>query len=144
MDREDYDLVLFDGDCGLCHGAVRFIARRDPKGRFRFAPLESPLGERLLRPRGLDPTTLESLVLVEGPKSDDPRLSFRSEAVARIGRRLSGILGPLSGLLGILPRSLGDATYRIIARLRHRIFGQPDCLLPRGTDRARLLHDRLT
>ncbi|MFP2909898.1 thiol-disulfide oxidoreductase DCC family protein, partial [Pyxidicoccus sp. 3LFB2] len=34
-------VVLFDGVCNLCNGAVNFIIDRDPAARFRFAALQS-------------------------------------------------------------------------------------------------------
>ncbi|HZH02738.1 MAG TPA: DCC1-like thiol-disulfide oxidoreductase family protein [Myxococcaceae bacterium] len=39
MDASDSDILFYDGGCGLCHRAVRFVLARDPAGRFRFAPL---------------------------------------------------------------------------------------------------------
>ena len=34
-------IVLFDGVCNLCNGAVQFIIRRDPDARVRLASLQS-------------------------------------------------------------------------------------------------------
>jgi predicted DCC family thiol-disulfide oxidoreductase YuxK len=31
-----HGIVLFDGTCAFCEGAVIFIARRDPNAYFRF------------------------------------------------------------------------------------------------------------
>src|SRR5690606_7016690 len=75
-------LVLYDGVCPLCSRAVRFILPRDPKGVFRFASLESPLGRELLRSRDL-PADADTMVLLE---SD--RTSLRSDAVLRILARM--------------------------------------------------------
>ena len=44
LDRTTTERVFYDGHCGLCHGAVRFILARDRTGTaFRFAPLDSDL-----------------------------------------------------------------------------------------------------
>jgi predicted DCC family thiol-disulfide oxidoreductase YuxK len=32
-------VILFDGVCNLCNGAVNFVIDRDRDGYFRFAPL---------------------------------------------------------------------------------------------------------
>ena len=32
--------ILYDGECPLCQGAVRWIRERDPAGRITFAPLQ--------------------------------------------------------------------------------------------------------
>jgi len=42
----DASVLLFDGVCNFCNDAVNFIIDRDPKGRFRFASLQSPEGRR--------------------------------------------------------------------------------------------------
>jgi predicted DCC family thiol-disulfide oxidoreductase YuxK len=44
-------VVLFDGTCAFCEGAVKFIARRDPTADFRFGASQSPEGTRLLARR---------------------------------------------------------------------------------------------
>ncbi len=46
-------LLLFDGVCNLCTGAVRFVVPRDRRGRIRFAALQGPTGQRVLREQGL-------------------------------------------------------------------------------------------
>ena len=44
----DGPVLLFDGVCNFCNASVRFIAKRDPRGRIRFAPIQSEVGHRLL------------------------------------------------------------------------------------------------
>lgn len=46
-------ILLFDGVCHFCHAAVHFIIRRDPEARVRFASMQSEVGKRLLKKRGL-------------------------------------------------------------------------------------------
>ncbi|MCB0579743.1 MAG: DUF393 domain-containing protein, partial [Phaeodactylibacter sp.] len=45
---KDHPVLLFDGVCNLCNGAVRFIIGRDPEGVFRFASLQSDAAKELL------------------------------------------------------------------------------------------------
>lgn len=106
-------IVFFDGHCGLCHGAVRFILDRDRRGRFLFAPLHSPAARTLLGNRALQG---DSLLLLE-----DGRLYQCSTAVLRIARRLGGGWRLVSWL-GVIPRPLRDAVYRFVARRRYRWF----------------------
>src|SRR5262245_54365418 len=40
-------VLLFDGVCGLCNGFVQFVLPRDRARRFRFAPLQGVLGNRV-------------------------------------------------------------------------------------------------
>lgn len=133
------DLVLFDGDCGLCHGAVRFILARDPEGQFHFASLGGVSGQRWLERVGLAPTLRDTMVLIEDPEGPAPRAFVRSEAALRIGRRLGGVLGGLA-MVGLwLPRVLRDPLYRLVARFRHRLAGPPTCGLPAPGQRERFL-----
>ena len=38
--------VLFDGECGFCDASVRWILRRDRRGRFRFGALQGATDAR--------------------------------------------------------------------------------------------------
>jgi predicted DCC family thiol-disulfide oxidoreductase YuxK len=129
-------IVLFDGVCNLCDASVRFIADRDPRGRFHFAALQSAVGERLLAERGLEPGQVEGVVLIEGDS-----VHQRSDAALRIAARLSGAW-PLLSLLRVLPRFLRNGVYDRIASRRYRWFGRRDeCTIPTRELRRRFLHD---
>jgi predicted DCC family thiol-disulfide oxidoreductase YuxK len=128
-------IILFDGVCNLCHGLVQFIIERDPKARFRFASLQSEVGQRLM-PSGVnpDPENLDSVVLIEGT-----RAYTHSAAVLRILRQLGGGWQLLAAGL-VLPRFLRDAAYRFVARNRYRWFGkQNECWLPTPELKSRFL-----
>lgn len=119
----EHPVILFDGVCNLCHGAVRFIIRRDRAARFRFASLQSDTGRRLAGP-GL-PAEPDSILLFEEGRRYD-----RSTAALRIARRLDGAW-PLLYAFIVIPRPLRDAVYAWIARHRYRWFGRLEtCPLP--------------
>jgi predicted DCC family thiol-disulfide oxidoreductase YuxK len=135
-DRQTPPVVLFDGVCNLCNGAVQFIIDRDPQSQFRFASLQSETGHTLLAshhyrlPEG-DP---ETLVLVEGGVVYE-----RSTAALKIARRLRGGWKLFAALL-VLPRGLRDVGYNFIARHRYGWFGKTEsCRLPTPELRARFL-----
>jgi predicted DCC family thiol-disulfide oxidoreductase YuxK len=118
-------LILFDGVCNLCNGAVNFVIRRDPAGRFRFAPLQEPGGQRLLAAHHLRREDFDSLVLLE-----EGRSFLKSTAALRIARHL-GALWPLLYFFIIVPRPLRDSVYDWVARNRYRWFGRRDaCMVP--------------
>ncbi|HMO05842.1 MAG TPA: DCC1-like thiol-disulfide oxidoreductase family protein [Kiritimatiellia bacterium] len=116
----EHPVILFDGVCNLCHGAVRFIIRRDRAARFRFASLQSEPGRRLAAGPAPD-----SILLIENGLRYD-----RSTAALRIARRLDGAW-PLLYAFIVIPRPLRDVLYAWIARHRYRWFGRLDaCPLP--------------
>ena len=77
-------LVLFDGVCNLCNGAVKFVIARDPHGRFRFGALQSAAARRAIEEHGAPDPLPDAIVLIE-----DGRLYTRSTAALRIARRLT-------------------------------------------------------
>ncbi|MGQ7276390.1 thiol-disulfide oxidoreductase DCC family protein [Brevibacillus thermoruber] len=128
-------ILLFDGVCNLCHGAVRFIIPRDPSGRIRFASLQSETGRRLLARHGFPADELRTVVLIEGDS-----LYTRSDAMLRVGRKLNGWWPLLSSLGLVIPRPVRDCVYDWIARNRYRWFGrQEQCLLPTPEIRQRFV-----
>ena len=131
-------LILYDGVCGLCHGTVRFVLRRDRGGRFRFAPLQGETAGALLGRHGLA-RELDSLIYVEGFGGPAERVYMRSDGVLRILVQLGGAWRCVNALR-ILPRPLRDAVYDLVARYRYRWFGRLDsCPLPSPEARARFL-----
>jgi predicted DCC family thiol-disulfide oxidoreductase YuxK len=100
------DTVLYDGSCGLCHRAVRFVVAEDTHGAFTFSPLPNP-SER------------SSVEVRTGSQ-----LLTRSDAVLHILHRLGGYSRLLAFALALLPRVVRDALYDFVARVRYRIFGR--------------------
>lgn len=133
---EPDNVVLFDGVCNLCNRYVRFVIERDPDALFRFAPMQSPAGARLLRRHGYVPENLDTFVLLKGG-----RVYARSDAALEIARRLSGPWR-LLGFMKVVPRWLRDRLYDIVARNRYRWFGKLGaCAVPSAEDRARFLDE---
>jgi predicted DCC family thiol-disulfide oxidoreductase YuxK len=120
------EYLFYDGHCGLCHRAVKFVLRHDRSGTaFRIAPLQ---GETFLarvaeeRRAGLP----DSVVVL----TRDGELLLRSAAFLHIFRRLGGGWRVLAAVLSVVPRGLRDLVYDFIARIRYRVFGKRDDLCP--------------
>jgi predicted DCC family thiol-disulfide oxidoreductase YuxK len=127
-------VLLFDGVCTLCNGMVQFVIRRDPRGRFQFAPLQSDVARRLIEQRRGSPLLPDSLVLVE-----EAGVFTRSAAVLRIARGLR-FPWPLAYALVAVPRPVRDWVYDIVARHRYQWFGRRDvCMVPTPALRDRFL-----
>jgi predicted DCC family thiol-disulfide oxidoreductase YuxK len=126
----DSSIVLFDGVCNLCNGFVQFVLKRDPRGRFRFASLQSDVARRLLGPDG----PRETIVLLEAGKT-----YVRSAAALRIARGLR-FPWPLLVIFAAIPRPIRDRLYDWVARNRYRWFGKREaCMLPTPQMRGRFL-----
>lgn len=122
---EGETIVLFDGVCNLCNGAVQFLLRRDRERRLRFASLQSRAGQALLRQHGMATDTLETIVVLE-----NGRARVQSDAALLLARRLPWPW-PLLAVCLVCPRPLRDALYAFVARHRYRWFGRHEsCLLP--------------
>ena len=119
-------MLFYDGHCGLCHGAVKFVVKRDRAGRaFRFAPLQGPTFEARV-PAERRASLPDSIIVL----TNEGALLARSDAMLHILRRLGGGWKALAGVFSVVPRGLRDAAYDFIARIRYRIFGKRDELCP--------------
>lgn len=128
-------VVLFDGVCNFCNRSVNFILDHDRRKRFRFAALQSDVGQTVLRRFGLETDDFDTAVLVE-----HGRAYTKSSAALRIARNLGGWWSALAVLLAI-PPFLRDAAYDLLARNRYRWFGKADsCRVPTPEIRDRFLH----
>jgi predicted DCC family thiol-disulfide oxidoreductase YuxK len=131
--------ILFDGVCNLCNGFVQFVIRHDARGYFRFAALQSELGQALLAAHGQPPAAAQlaspdSVILL-----DNGKLYSHSTAVLRIAQQLDGPWR-LAVVGRLLPPGWRDVLYRFVARHRYRWFGrQESCLMPTPALRERFL-----
>lgn len=134
IDTSDKILVLFDGVCNLCNGAVQFIIRRDPGSKFLFASLQSDFGKSQLLKFGLDPRFLHSILVIE-----NNILYERSDAALKIAGQLTGIWHLLT-TLRFIPTFIRDGVYNLIASNRYRLFGKQDqCMIPTPDLKARFI-----
>jgi predicted DCC family thiol-disulfide oxidoreductase YuxK len=132
-------LVLYDGVCGICNWAVKFILPRDPRGLFVFAPLQSALARTVLERNGIVPD-VDSFRVVLAPFSSEERVLHGSRGVLEIWGQLSLGWRALSVVGRVVPTFLADALYRVFAKHRYRIWGRYDaCLMPSASTRARFV-----
>lgn len=116
--------VLIDGQCVLCNGSFRFVARRDPEVAFRFAAIQGEWGRWAAGRLGIDPDDPDTFAVVLGG-----RALIKSEGAIQILRRLPG--WRWTGLLLAIPRPIRDWVYDRVAQNRYRLFGRLDtCPMP--------------
>jgi predicted DCC family thiol-disulfide oxidoreductase YuxK len=118
--------LFYDGTCGLCHAAVRFVLAEDPEGRgFRFAPLASE-SFAAVAPESLRNSLPDSIVLA----LPDRRLLVRAAAAREIGERLGGLWRLFALAARAVPEPLLDRAYDAVARNRKRFVRAPDEACP--------------
>lgn len=133
--RDARMIVVFDAQCLLCDGWVRFLLRHDRRGVLRFASIQGANGRALLARAGLQVDGLQTLLLVDGE-----RIWQQTAAILRVLHAL-GWPWRLAWVAWLVPAPLRDALYRVLARHRYRWFGRSEtCLMP-PPDHARRFLD---
>jgi predicted DCC family thiol-disulfide oxidoreductase YuxK len=129
----DDDVILYDGVCVFCSRWIRFVATRDVARSFRFTAIQSPYGTRLSEAFGIDPHDPDTNAVVHGGVA-----YFKSDAALTVLSALPG--WGWARALFLVPKSLRDAVYSLVARNRYRIFGKYDeCFVPDAETRARVM-----
>jgi predicted DCC family thiol-disulfide oxidoreductase YuxK len=130
-----HSIILFDGVCNLCNGAVQFIIKRDNKNQFLFASLQSQEGKQILEEHNFTVNKANSFFLFENGK-----LFYRSTAALKVIKKLSGLWPLLYGFI-IVPKFIRDGVYNWIAKNRYRWFGRKDeCMIPTPELNAKFLN----
>lgn len=129
-------VIVFDGVCVLCSRWVDFVLRRDLRGRYKFAAMQTASGRALLIEHGIDPDDPLSFLLLEDKKGYTD-----TDAIVRILRSFGPGWKLLALLVSIVPRFVRDPLYRWIARNRYRMFGRrAACRVPTADIADRFLH----
>ena len=132
--QSTYCIILFDGVCNLCNGAINFVIKRDTANVFKFAPLQEKSGSSLIEKHAIDPQKIDSIVLIE-----NNTVYVKSAAALRIAKKLSG-LWPLLYIFIIIPAFIRDGVYDFIAKNRYKWFGKKNqCIIPTPSTKERFL-----
>lgn len=127
-------IILFDGVCNFCNGSVNFIIERDKANYFKFAPLQSEIGQTLLDKHGIDKFETDSVILIE-----DEKAYTHSTAALRVARKLDGFWKYFY-IFRFVPAFIRDFAYKLFAKYRYNLFGKQDaCMMPTPEIRARFL-----
>lgn len=127
-------LILFDGTCGLCNRWVDLILRLDRRGLYRFAALQSGVGQACLARHRLPRDYDASIVLIQGERSH-----IRSAAVIEILAGL-GRAWRVLRVIYLVPAFLRDWLYDVVATHRYAWYGRTDtCRIVTAAERSRFL-----
>ena len=121
----NHPIIFFDGVCNLCTGSVQFIIKHDPKQYFRFASLQSEIGQQVLKEYNLPTKEFGSFILWENGE-----IYTKSSAALRVTKHLKGLWQALYAFM-IIPSFIRNGVYRFIAKNRYQWFGKKEeCWIP--------------
>lgn len=128
-------LILFDGVCNLCNGAVLYIIKRDKNNQFLFTPLQSKASKELVNQYNIDTKEVDSILLYIPNKG----VVSKSTAALKIASKLRFPINLLAIFL-IVPTFIRNWVYDYIARNRYKWYGKKDqCMIPTPELKARFL-----
>lgn len=128
------NIVLFDGVCNLCNGAVNFLIDHDTSNVLHFASLQSDFGQEVLKDYGMKTNDFDTFVFLKNGK-----LFTRSQAALEVLHQLGGSWASLY-LFRFVPSFVRDGIYKLVAKNRYRLFGQRDaCRMPTPELKAKFL-----
>jgi predicted DCC family thiol-disulfide oxidoreductase YuxK len=106
---------------------VDILLRIDTQEKFKFAPLQSTVGQELLVSIGKQADDISSVVLVKKAGNNGAESYDKSQCVLKVVQEL----GPVAALasqaaLALVPASLRDGIYDTVASNRYRLMGKRD------------------
>jgi predicted DCC family thiol-disulfide oxidoreductase YuxK len=114
-------ILFYDGECSLCHWAVKWVLKYDSAGTWRYAPLQGSTAKAMLVRAPYSNATLARpdtlLVAYEG------QVYSRANAVRLLVNQVSA---PwiVEQLVNLPPLWLLDLGYRFVAKVRYAVFGK--------------------
>jgi len=119
-------LILFDGVCNLCNTSIQYVIKNDKKDVFRFAALQSEIGEQIIQHYNIDTSKTDSILLF----SNENGLSVKSSAALKIAKDL-GFPKNMLIIFFIVPTFIRNWVYDYIAKNRYKWYGKKDeCMIP--------------
>jgi len=117
-------IIVYDGQCNLCNGLIRFIKKHDTNNTFYMASRNEEFSNRLLFEKHFPKKETDSIILI-----DNSGFYIKSRAVFKIIHYL-GSFWKLLLIFRLLPTGFNDRLYDLIAKNRYWIFGRSkDCLI---------------
>jgi predicted DCC family thiol-disulfide oxidoreductase YuxK len=127
-------ILIFDGVCNFCNGAVNFIINRDPDGLFAFTPMQSDLARELMEKHKIQNVGIDTFLLIK-----NEQCFVFSSAALEIAKDLTG-LWYIFNVFRLVPSVVRDFIYKVFARNRYVLFGRQDtCMVPTEAMRSRFL-----
>lgn len=122
-----YAIVVYDGQCMMCNRFIQFLLKNDTKEQFKFVAYQAILNHEIYGNR-------ESIELIYKKNQ-----TTQSTAILNCFKQLSFMYCWIS-IFSIVPRSLRDKIYSIVAKNRYSLFGKSEkCIIPNEDSKNRFL-----
>jgi len=119
------EIIYYDGHCGFCHRWIKFVIFKDRNNHFDFAPRESQHFKSEV-PDEVQATLPRSILV----SLESGAILTRSTASLYILKKLGGFYSFISWLGSLFPVFLRDCVYKLIAKIRHKLYAKPKDLCP--------------
>lgn len=129
-------IVLFDGYCNLCNGAVQLMIKNERKDTFKFASIQSKFAKQLLITAPKKIQQSDSIIYYKKGS-----FYYKSSAALLIALELK-FPYPLFIFFWIVPYFIRDFFYEIIAKYRYQWFGKKEaCMVPSPQLKSKFISD---
>ena len=116
------DVLLLDGDCGLCHRLALFMdPKLGPGVNLAYRPIKSDDAQNLIIKLPEWQQQADSVYLLRNGRS-----YIRSAAVIRCLLYLRGYWKMWFLILWVIPLPIRDMVYRFVSKYRHLVFKKPE------------------
>ena len=110
------NIIYYDGECGLCHAAVKFILRIDTKNKFHFSPISKLIQNEI---------KIDSVIL----KIND-KVYYEGQAIVTIMENIENNWSYVASILRIIPIDRLNQLYRWISKNRKKVFSKKQYACP--------------
>jgi len=109
-------VLLFDSECGMCSGAIKFVLKYDKHEKIQFCALNSKNAFELLQKVNLTNSFNDSFIIIK-----NGIVYQKSIGVEQVLELLNGWPHYFNFVFKICPRVVKDAIYTTIAKNRYYI-----------------------
>lgn len=132
--KAGYNILFYDGVCGLCNRFVHFVLKYDHSSKFLFCSLQSDFASQLLAKHGENSHDLDTVFVLSNYNLSTSKLMRKAGAVFFVLDQCHmPWYSPWRWLIifQFLPDSLLNIGYDFVAAVRYKIFGRYEsCLIP--------------
>ena len=132
------EVIVFDGVCALCNNFVIFVIKNDKKNLYKFISLQNIQQNKLRDFDKLFDEKINSILLIKKES-----ILSKSDAVIEIFSKLSFPYN-LSPILLLIPKTIRNWLYNIIAKKRFKFFGKIEyCSIVHSKKNKLLLKEKI-